>query len=126
MRADTVDCVMFILRAASMKLPVSATIRKVRARVTSIVLTSSRVEVSSNLSIEISDRGHRKIPFVDGLILTKLVNVPTELGSRFGSNRSGSQWKDEHHEGQSEEARRQESRSEEAGREEEEEVVISP
>jgi hypothetical protein len=39
MRADTVDCVMFILRAESMKLPVSATIRKVRARVTSIVLT---------------------------------------------------------------------------------------
>ena len=36
MRALTVDCVMFILRAASMKLPVSATIRKVRASAMSI------------------------------------------------------------------------------------------
>jgi hypothetical protein len=37
MRAETVDCVTFILRAASMKLRVSATIKKVRARFTSIV-----------------------------------------------------------------------------------------
>ncbi len=36
MRALTVDCVTFILRAASMKLPVSATIRNVRARAMSI------------------------------------------------------------------------------------------
>ena len=36
MRALTVDCVMFILRPASMKLPVSATIRKVRASAMSI------------------------------------------------------------------------------------------
>src|SRR5262245_50009481 len=36
MRALTVDCVMFILRAASMKLPVSATIRKVCASAMSI------------------------------------------------------------------------------------------
>ena len=36
MRALTVDCVTFILRAASMKLPVSATIRNVRARAMSM------------------------------------------------------------------------------------------
>ena len=77
MRADTVDCVMFILRAASMKLPVSATIRKVRARVTSIVLTV-RCEGSKNLSIEISDSGHRKIPFVDGVDSHQIGHVPTE------------------------------------------------
>ena len=42
MRALTVDCVMFILRAASMKLPVSATIRNVRARAMSIARLSLR------------------------------------------------------------------------------------
>ena len=36
MRELTVDCVRHILRAASMKLPVSATVRKVRARLISI------------------------------------------------------------------------------------------
>ncbi|HEY8246323.1 MAG TPA: hypothetical protein VIG38_03445, partial [Hyphomicrobium sp.] len=56
-----------------------------------------------------------------GLILTKLVTSrPSRI--RFGSYRSGSQWKDDHHEGQSEEAC-QESRGEEAGSQEEEEVV---
>jgi hypothetical protein len=39
MRPDTVDWVMFILRAASMKLPVSATIKNVRARLISIEIT---------------------------------------------------------------------------------------
>ena len=80
MRADTVDCVMFILRAASMKLPVSATIRKVRASVTSIVLTL-RCEVSSFLSIEISDRGHRKIPFVDGVDSHQIGQRPDRVES---------------------------------------------
>src|SRR4029078_12617684 len=77
MRADTVDCVMFILRAASMKLPVSATIRKVRARVTSMELTV-RCQGPKNLSMEISDSGHRKIPFVDGVDSHQIGHVPTE------------------------------------------------
>jgi len=55
-----------------------------------------------------------------GLILTKLVTSrPSRI--RFGSFCSGSQWKDDQHEGQSEETC-QES-GEEAGSQEEEEVV---
>ena len=63
MRALTVDCVMFILRAASMKLPVSATIRKVRASVMSMRSTLAAM-YAQNLSIENFDRRQRKIPFV--------------------------------------------------------------
>jgi hypothetical protein len=59
MRVLTVDCVMFILRAASMKLPVSATIRNVRARAMSI--TSSVSIDAENLSIEIFDSVSGKI-----------------------------------------------------------------
>src|SRR5262245_15031815 len=58
MRALTVDCVTFILRAASMKLPVSATIRKVRARAMSIALSSG--ESIEDVSIENVDRRQRK------------------------------------------------------------------
>ena len=50
MRPDTVDCVMFILRAASMKLPVSATIKNVRARLISIVTTHHEEGLKSYLS----------------------------------------------------------------------------
>jgi hypothetical protein len=45
--------------------------------VTSIVLTV-RCEGSKNLSIEISDSGHRKIPFVAGLDSNHIGRVPTE------------------------------------------------
>jgi hypothetical protein len=104
-----------------MKLPVSATIKKVRARVTSIVL-NDRCEGSKTVSIENSDSGHRKIPFVGGVDSHQIGPCPDRVESDSALKRSGSQWKDEDHEGQSEEAC-EESRSEEAGCQEEEEVV---
>jgi hypothetical protein len=85
MRAETVDCVMFILRAASMKLPVSATIKKVRARVTSIVL-NDRCEGSENVSIENSDSGHRKIPFVGGVDSHQIGDCPDRVESDSALN----------------------------------------
>ena len=63
MRALTVDCVMFILRAASMKLPVSATIRNVRASAMSIASTLHSLAMLENVSIENVDRRQRKNTF---------------------------------------------------------------
>jgi hypothetical protein len=80
---------------------------------------------SKNLSIEIFDSGHRKIPFVDGVDSHQIGQRPDRVESDSALIVRVHKWKDEHHEGQSEETRRQESRSEEAGRQEEEEVVIS-
>ena len=71
MRADTVDWVTFILRAASMKLRVSATIKKVRARFTSIVRDrpqSCDESYLSKFSIGVTGNFHLSMR----LILTKL------------------------------------------------------
>ena len=87
MRADTVDWVTFILRAASMKLRVSATIKNVRARFTSIVSDQS-LQALCDLSIEISDSGHRKIPFEAEHDSNQIGSVPTE-SERFDSYQLG-------------------------------------
>ena len=62
MRALTVDCVMLSLRPASMKLPVSATIRKVRASAMSIARTLTAM-YGQNVSIENVDRRQWKNAF---------------------------------------------------------------
>ena len=94
MRAETVDCVMFILRAASMKLPVSATIRNVRARLTSIVHLRSKLQVTIYLSkFPIVVTGKFRL-WMD-LILTTLVSVPIESDLIRLIFCSGSQRKDD-------------------------------
>ena len=119
MRADTVDWVTFILRAASMKLPVSATIRKVRARFTSIVRDRLQERVESYLSkFSIAVTGNFRLWM--RLILTKL-GRPDRVGAirlvpaRVHNGRT------DHDEGEKESG---EEACEESS-EEEEEIVIS-
>ena len=87
MRADTVDWVTFILRAASMKLRVSATIKKVRARFTSIVRDRPQSCDESYLSkFSIGVTG--KFRLCDAFDSHQIGTVPTE-SKRFGSYQLG-------------------------------------
>ena len=81
MRADTVDCVMFILRAVSTKLPVSATIRNVRARLMSIGGGSGAGGLA-RLIYRNFDWRHRKNPFVDALESYHSDAAPGRVGSQ--------------------------------------------
>ena len=87
MRAETVDCVMLSLWAASMKLPFPATMRKVRARLMS--MGRSRAHSAENLSIEIFDRRHRKNPFEEGIDSDHIECRPAASSVRFGLARAG-------------------------------------
>ena len=120
MRADTVDWVTFILRAASMKLRVSATIKKVRARFTSIVRDRLQACVETYLSkFPIGVTGNFRLWM--RLILTKLacpdgVEAIRHVPGRAHNGRTN------HDEGEKESG--EEACGEESC-EEEEEIVIS-
>ncbi len=85
MRADTVDCVMFILRRG---IDEAARLGDHQEGACEIDVHVARciAERCEKLSIEIFDSGHRKIPFVDGIDSNQIGQRPDRVESNSALN----------------------------------------